>query len=177
MLREDGTSYLNILEVKTSIKLGGQEITANPSANSSPFYFGEKQSIGGEWANGIINTITIPTGGDGNYKIDVESEYYLAIATNNTIFLKKNGTNIGTNWSSKYFAGESIGYHRNNMTFFITGLVAGDVITVNVIAKDNSNVEVTNTINNIIVQSVASKTTTNAEIDIPYTFSNGAGGA
>ena len=158
------------------------EYTAPPDAgvsgSSLPFYFGEKQSIGGEWANGIINTITIPTGGNGNYKIDVESEYYLGNeTTNQTIWLKKNGTNIDTNWSSKYLASQAIGYHRNNMTFFVTGLVAGDVITVNVIAKNNSNIEITNNINNIIVQSIASKTTTVPSTDIPYTFSNGAGGA
>lgn len=34
MLREDGTSYLNVLEVKTSIKLGGQEITATPTVTA-----------------------------------------------------------------------------------------------------------------------------------------------
>lgn len=39
MLREDGTSYLNVLEVKTSIKLGGQEITATPTVTATDVSF------------------------------------------------------------------------------------------------------------------------------------------
>ena len=39
MLREDGTSYLNVLEVKTSIKLGGQEITATPTVTATDISF------------------------------------------------------------------------------------------------------------------------------------------
>lgn len=35
MLREDGTSYLNVLKVQTSIELGGQEITATPSTTGT----------------------------------------------------------------------------------------------------------------------------------------------
>jgi len=142
MLREDGTSYLNVLKVQTSIELGGQEITATPSttgANVSIDPTGMTNVTAENVQSAIAQLDNLVGGGGGSYTEPTIFGTHYTITGNfaGTDCIIAQAITIPSGGNGSYEIEAKISYYLSNGTSNQTiSVIKNDTVQTGVLVSD-----------------------------------------